>query len=130
MDGPFVIRAMSTIHPGKAESYQPLVQEICRDVEEGQPRVLAFNIWVDEQQTREVVLQIHPDALSLENHLRLLGEKVRSTFAYTDFEALEVYGPPSERLRTMFTEESGGVHVAFFPVHWGGFTRLAPAPGE
>ena len=66
---------------------------------------------------------MHPDAASLEHHLELLGEKVTSTFAYADFESLEVYGPPSERLRAIFEAESQ-VHVTFHPIHWGGFTRL------
>jgi hypothetical protein len=76
-------------------------QEICRLVEEAEPRVLAFNIWVSEKADSEVVLQIHPDPESLENHLALLGARVRATFEYADFESLEVYGPPSERLARM-----------------------------
>ena len=123
MDGPFVIRAKSRVRPGTADSYKPLAQEICRLVEEQEPRVLAFNIWVDEAEGSEVVLQVHPDAASLEHHLELLGAKVRSTFEYAEFESLEVYGPPSERLRAMFEAESQ-VQVSFHPIHWGGFTRL------
>ena len=123
MDGPFVVRAKSRIRPGTAEAYKPLAREICRLVEEREPRVLAFNIWVDEAEGSEVVLQVHPDAASLEHHLELLGEKVTSTFEYADFESLEVYGPPSERLRAIFESESQ-VHVTFHSIHWGGFTRL------
>jgi hypothetical protein len=127
MDGPFIIRARSRIRPGMTAAYKPLAKEICRLVEEREPRVLAFNIWVDEAEDSEVVLQVHPDAASLELHLELLGEKVRSTFEYADFESLEVYGPPSETLRTLFEAQAGTVQVTFYPIHWGGFTRLLDA---
>ena len=127
MSGPFVIRAMSKINDGQAEAYRPLVREICEAVEEQEPRVLAFNIWVSEKEDAEVVLQVHPDAESLENHLRILGDVVRRTFEYTEFLSLEVYGPPNERIQQMFAAESDGVSVTFYPTHWGGFTRLESA---
>ena len=123
MDGPFVIRARSRIRPGVASSYRPLAQEICRLVEQREPRVLAYHIWVDEAAESEVVLQVHPDAASLEYHLEVLGDTVRSSFEYADFETLEVYGPPSDALRALF--ESQAPEVSFHSVHWGGFTRLA-----
>ena len=124
MTGPFVIKATSRINEGQAAAYRPLAQEICRRVEEQEPRILAFNIWVSEDEDIEVVLQVHPDAESLEYHLRTLGDLVRQTFEYTDFVSLEVYGPPSDRLRRMFDEESGDVSVTYYPTHWGGLTRL------
>ena len=126
MDGPFIIRAKSRIKPGVSAAYKPLAQEICRLVEEAEPRVLAFNIWVDEAEGSEIVLQVHPDADSLEYHLQILGEKVRSTFEFAEFESLEVYGPPSDRLKHLFEAEAseGGVRLTFHPLHWGGFTRL------
>ncbi|MGH3458439.1 hypothetical protein [Aeromicrobium sp.] len=99
MSGPFVIRAMSKINDGQADAYRPLAREICEAVEEQEPRVIACNIWVSEEEDAEVVLQVRPDAESLENHLRILGDVVRRTFEYTEFLSLEVYGPPSERIR-------------------------------
>jgi hypothetical protein len=43
----------------------------------------------------------------MQHHLAVLGEKVRETFAFTDFESLEIYGEPNEAVR-----------------EWGGFTRI------
>jgi hypothetical protein len=57
--------------------------------------VLAFNIWVSEKADSEVVLQIHPDPESLENQLALLGDRVRATLEFADFESLEVHGHPA-----------------------------------
>ncbi len=127
MDGPFVVRATSRLRPSDAPSYRPLVGEICRLVEEREPRVLAYHVWVDEAGESEVVLQVHPDAASLEHHLAILGDTVRSTMDYAELETIEVYGTPSDELRAMFESLGPQVQVTVRPVHWGGFTRLAPA---
>ncbi len=70
------------------------------------------------------MLQVHPDAASLERHLELLGDRVRETFEFTEFVDLEVFDPPTERLTHMFESEVGGVKVTYHPTHWEGFTRL------
>lgn len=124
MEGPFVIRAFSRIKPGAAQAYRPLVSEICRLVEEREPQVLAFHVWVSEDESSEVVLQVHPDAASLERHLELLGDRVRETFEFTEFVDLEVFGPPTDHVAHLFATEVGGVKVSYHPIHWGGFTRL------
>ena len=103
------------------------MEEICRLVEEREPRVLAYHIWVDEPGESEVVLQVHPDAASLEQHLAMLGDTVRSTMEFAELETLEVYGTPSDELRAMFERLAPQVRVTIRPVHWGGFTRPAPA---
>ena len=84
-------------------------------------------IWVDEPGESEVVLQVHPDAASLEQHLAMLGDTVRSTMEFAELETLEVYGTPSDELRAMFERLAPQVRVTIRPVHWGGFTRPAPA---
>lgn len=127
MTGPFILRATSRIHPGKAEAYAPLAKEICELVEEHEPRVLGFHIYVNEDQTTEVVVQIHPDAESLQYHLELLGKRVAETFAYTDFESLEVYGAPNDALMDYLQRATEGIPFTVHNVHWGGFTRLAAA---
>jgi len=129
MTQPFIVKATSKIHPGKAEAYAPRAREICQLVEENEPRVLAFHIYVNQDQSSESVIQIHPDAESMQYHLRLLGDKVRETFEYTDFEALEVFGSPNDALMGWLERATEGIPFTVHPVHWGGFTRLwTPTP--
>jgi hypothetical protein len=90
-------------------------------------RLLAFHIYVTEDRSSEVVLQIHPDAESMQHHLGVLGEKIRDTFAYTDFESLEIYGQPNDALREWIPRVSSGIRFTHHAVHWGGFTRLPRA---
>ena len=56
--------------------------------------------------------------------MRAVGEKVRETFAFTDFESLEIYGEPSDALKEWIPRVSEGIAFTLHPVHWGGFTRL------
>ena len=125
MSGPFIVKTVSRIHSGKAEAYRPMVSEFCKLVEEMEPRLLGFHIYVSQDQSSEVVLQIHPDAESMQHHLEVMGKKVRETFAYTDFESLEVYGQPNDELREWIKRVSEGVPVTLHETHWGGFTRPA-----
>ena len=53
-----------------------------------------------------------------------MGEKVRETFAFTDFESLEIYGEPDDALQEWIARVSEGIPCTLHPVHWGGFTRL------
>jgi hypothetical protein len=125
MSGPFIVKTVSRIHAGKAAEYRPLVEDICDTAELQEPRLVAFHIYVTEDQTSEVVIQIHLDAESMQHHLKVLGEKVRATGDYTDFESLEIYGELNEALREWLPHVTEGIRFTHHATHWGGFTRAA-----
>jgi hypothetical protein len=124
MSAPFIVKTVSRIHDGKATAYRPLVEELCRLAEEREPRLLAFHIFVTEDERSEVVIQIHPDAESMQHHLEVLGQKVRETADYTDFESLEIYGQPNDALLEWLSHVTEGIRFTLHPTQWGGFTRL------
>ena len=124
MAGPFIIKTVSRIHPGEATAYRPLAQEICQLAEERGPRLHAFHIYVNEDESSEVVIHIHPDAESMQHHLQVLGEKVRATGEFTDFESLEIYGELNDALRQWLPYVTEGIEFNHHAVHWGGFSRL------
>jgi hypothetical protein len=64
----------------------------------------------------------------MQRHLEVMGEKVRETFAFADFESLEIYGQANEALKEWLSRVSQGVQFSLHPVHWGGFTRLQATP--
>jgi hypothetical protein len=124
MSAPFIVKTVSRIHTGKGAAYRPLAEEICRLAEEREPRLLAFHIFVNEDETSEVVIQIHPDAESMQHHLEVLGRKVRETAEYTDFESLEIYGQPNDAILEWLPRVTEGISFTLHPMQWGGFTRL------
>jgi hypothetical protein len=127
MSGPFIVKTVSRIRPDAAPAYRPLAEEICRLAEEREARLHAFHIFVSEDETSEVVLHIHPDAESMQHHLHVLGEEVRATGDFTDFESLEIYGELNDSLREWLPHVTEGIHFTHHPTHWGGFTRVEAA---
>ena len=127
MSGPFIIKTVSRIHDGKASAYRPLAEEICRLADEREPRLLAFHIYVTDDESSEVVIHIHPDAESMQHHLQVLGEKVRATSDYSDFESMEIYGQPNAALLEWLPHVTEGISFSLHSTHWGGFSRLESA---
>ena len=124
MSGPFIVKTVSRIHEGSAQEYRALAEEICRLAEELEPRLLAFHIFVTEDESSEVVVQVHPDAESMQLHLQALGDKVRATADFSDFESLEIYGQLNDALREWLPHVTEGIRFTHHPTHWGGFTLL------
>ena len=124
MSGPFIMMSKSRIKPGKADAYAAWSAGMFGDVEEQEPRLLAFNVWESEDHTSSVVIQVHPDAESFEYHLKLFGERVKESFDYIDVEGVEIYGPPSPFVEQFVTHGVPGMPVTVHPLHKAGFTRL------
>ena len=124
MSGPFIMMSKSRIKPGKADAYAAWSADMFGDVEEQEPRLLAFNVWESADHTSSVVIQVHPDAESFEYHLKLFGERVREAFGYIDVEGVEIYGPPSPFVEQFVTHGVPGMPVTVHPLHKAGFTRL------
>ena len=127
MSGPFIVVSRSRIKPGKAEAYALWCEEFCRYVEQNEPRLLAFNIYETEDRETSVVVQVHPDAESMEFHLKLYGEKVREAFDQVDVESLDICGTPSEALEQWLQHGIPGLPVKLMRAHRAGFTRLQAA---
>ena len=66
----------------------------------------------------------------MQHHLRELGEKVRATAEFTDFESLEIYGKLNDALRQWLPHVTEGITFTHHPTHWGGFMRLHGATSE
>jgi len=62
----------------------------------------------------------------MQHHLQVLGEKVRATAHYSDFESLEIYGELNEALSEWLPQVIEGIEFKLYSTHWGGFTRLPP----
>ena len=124
MPTPFIVMSKSRIRPGKAEAYATWCADMFADVEQMEPRLLAFNQWESTDGTSTVVIQVHPDAESFEYHLKLFGERVKETFDYINLEAVEIYGPPNSFVDEFCTHGLKGIPVTTHPLHRVGFTRL------
>lgn len=124
MTGPFIVISRSRPKPGKGEPYASWCEQFTPLVEDNEPRLLAFNIYESENHASSVVIQVHPDAESMEYHLKLFTAKVSEAFDYIDVDSVELYGPPSPALTEWVKHGIEGLSVTQHPVHRAGFTRL------
>ena len=95
-------------------------------VEEHEPRLIAFNEYVNEDGTEVAVVQIHPDAESMASHMEVIAERAATAYAETvdATTSIQVFGTPSRAVLELLERQAGaGVPLTVKSVHLGGFTR-------
>lgn len=126
MSGPFIFIATNRLKPGKLGDERVRVPGLVEFVEANEPRLLAFNEYVDEEGTEVAVVQVHPDADSMAFHMEVVAERAAAAYAET-VEAttgIEVFGAPSDAVLEMLRRQAGaGVPLRVKPLHLGGFVR-------
>ena len=126
MSGPLIMISRSTVKPGQLETYKAHLREATEMVESEEPRMIAFNSWASEDGLDVSTVQVHPDADSLDIHLKLYGERLAERVARAvDSYELSIWGAPSESTLA-FLEAMPGLQVRVLPVHEGGFLRPQP----
>ena len=126
---PFIFIGTHTIKEGKLDEYRKQLQELVELVESSEPRLIAFNIYVDEPASRVTGVQVHPDADSMAFHMNVVGEHIRGAYDYIErTESIEVYGhAPDALLEGMRKAAPPGTPLRIVPTHDGGFTRTNAA---
>jgi hypothetical protein len=127
MSGPFIFIATNRLKPGRLEDEKRRVPELCDFIEANEPRLIAFNEYLSEDGTEVGVVQVHPDADSMEFHMGVVRERAERAYAETlgGTTSIQVYGMPSDTVLGMLRQQAGsGVPLSIKRHHLGGFTRL------
>lgn len=71
---------------------------MCDFIEANEPRLIAFNEYLSEDGTEVGVVQVHPDADSMEFHMGMVRERAERAYAETlgGATSIQVYGMPSD----------------------------------
>ncbi len=128
MAGPFIFIATNRLKPGKLEAERRRVPELCDFIEANEPRLIAFNEYASEDGREVAVVQVHPDAESMEFHMGIVAEHAARAYAETleSTASIQVFGTPSETVLAMLSHHTGaGVPLTVRRHHLGGFTRAA-----
>ena len=72
MQGPLIFIATNRLKPGRLDSERARVPGLVEFVEANEPRLIAFNEYVNEAGDEVSVVQVHPDAASMEAHIAML----------------------------------------------------------
>ena len=82
MSGPFIFIATNQLRSGKLAAERERAIELSAFIESTEPQLLAFNEYASEDGAEVSVVQVHPDAASMEFHMETVAE--RAARAYTD----------------------------------------------
>jgi hypothetical protein len=126
MTGPFIFVATNKLKPGALEAESQRVPELCDFIEASEPRLISFNEYANEDGTEVAVVQVHPDADSMQAHMGIVRERATQAYAETlDATAsIQVFGAPDDAVLAMLAQQAGsGVPLSVKAHHLGGFTR-------
>ena len=128
MPAPFIFVGTHRIKDGQVGAYIEYFREFAEFVKENEPRLIVFEGYVNEEGTRMTIVQVHPDAESMEFHMQTIGKHVGE--AYDRFldgtERIDVYGVPRGGVVAMINQLSSmdePLNISARPV--AGFTRSA-----
>lgn len=128
MTAPFIFVGTHRIKEGQADAYIEYFREFAEFVKENEPRLIVFEGYVNEDGTRMTIVQVHPDAESMEFHMQTIGKHVGE--AYDRFldgtERIDVYGVPRGGVVAMINQLASmdePLNISPRPV--AGFTRSA-----
>jgi hypothetical protein len=127
MSGPFIFIATNRLKPGALEAERRRVPQLCEFIEKAEPRVLAFNEYADDDGTEVAVVQVHPDAESMQFHMGVVREQAERAYAETleATTAIQVFGMPNDAVLDMLAARAGtGPALTVKRHHLGGFTRI------
>ncbi len=129
MSGPFIFIATNRLKEGRLEDERRRVPDLADFLERSEPRLIAFNEYANDDASEVGVVQVHPDAESMERHMDVVAERAAQAYAETldATTSIQVYGTPSDAVVEMLRRQAGsGVPLTVKRHHLGGFTRARP----
>jgi quinol monooxygenase YgiN len=126
MSEPFIFIGTHTLKEGKLEDFKKSCGGLVEVVEANEPRLIAFNLYVNQDGTEVTVVQVHPDADSMLFHMQVAREHISEAYQSTleKTERIDVYGKPSDTVLEMISQLAGSeVPLSVKAHHLGGFTR-------
>src|SRR3954449_8391491 len=89
-------------------------------------QLIAFNEYVSDNGTEVTVVQVHPNAVSMQKHLAIIGERAAAAYDETldATLAVQIFGPVDpQMLNTMRAQIGEAVSLTVATEHLGGFVR-------
>jgi quinol monooxygenase YgiN len=126
MSEPFIFIGTHTIREGKLEDFKKQWRELLDVVDAKEPRLIAFNAYVNEDGTELTVVQVHPDADSMLFHMQVARDHISEAYqsVLEKTKRIDVYGKPSDTALEMIRQLAGSeVPLSLKANHLGGFTR-------
>ena len=121
MSGPLIYVGTYTVRPGEQGNARGRLVELVDFVETNEPRMIAFNTYLDQKGNTLSVVQVHPDSASMEFHMQVNAKHFATAYGWLDGMSDQYFGPISDALAAELAKwNEASTHL---PVHVAGFTR-------
>ena len=117
----------SDVRDGALEELKAGMKELTDFVEAKEPRIIAYNVYFNDEGTRMTVVHAHADSASFEYHMEVAGPVFRRLGELVTLSAIHIYGEPSEKVLKQSHEKAqmlGRGAVVVEPL-FAGFTRFS-----
>ncbi|HET9671654.1 MAG TPA: hypothetical protein VFQ40_02255 [Actinomycetota bacterium] len=127
MADPIVSVDTSEIHEGKLDELRAAVSELAAFVESNEADPLSYLVYFSEDGRRMTVVQVHPDAGSMERHMEVAAPMFARFADLLTLRTVDVYGTPSEEVLSRLRGKAELLGTATVSVHdlQAGFARFA-----
>lgn len=128
MSAPFIFIATNRLKTGTFDAEANRVPDLADFIETNEPRLIAFNEYANDDRTEVAVVQVHPDAESMELHIAIVAARAAHAYEATldATVSIQVFGTPSDAaLATLSRQAGSGVPLTVHKHHLGGFTRAS-----
>ena len=117
----------SDVREGTLAELQVAIRDLVDFVEANEPRVIAYNVYFNDDGTEMTVVHVHPDSASLEHHMEVAGPMFRRFVDLVTLSSIRIYGEASETVLNSVRDKArllGCGDVVAPPFH-AGFARFA-----
>jgi len=99
MAEPFIFIGTHTIKEGKLEDFKQHFRDFCAFIEENEPRLIHFALYISEDGKEVSIVQVHPDEDSMALHMQVGAEHFARAYEFLDVtKSIQIYGTPSDAL--------------------------------
>ena len=132
MSAPLIVITTASIKEGRVDDFKQFTEKLVASFEAREPQIIAFNVFLNEDETEMTTIQVHPTPASMDSHMEVLNQALGEDMAewveradFLEFKSIEIYGSPTETLLQADQPwvDSGAMTRMIKPVYVAGFTR-------
>lgn len=125
MSKPIVFISTHKIREGKLDGFKERNRQVAQYMEANKLGTVAFLAYLNEDGSEVSIVHLFPDAEAMEQHMEGVGDRAKRAAEFLEFQLLEVYGRPSDKVLQMMKQApESGVTFRITPEHLDGYTRL------
>lgn len=127
MSQPLVYVDTSRVRKGAVIELKSAIKELAEFVEENEPQLLSYSVYLSDDGSEMTVVQAHADPASLDYHMEVAGPRFGRFVDLVTLSSIHIYGEPSTDALEQLREKMrllGSGEVVVHPPHVG-FSRSA-----